>query len=57
MSNFNLDARDMSEVNEQGDRIVANVLYHLSVGGEQPGTGAPLAEAEFRINGNQRLPE
>jgi beta-glucosidase len=54
---FTLDARDLSEVNEKGDRIVADGLYHLSVGGGQPGTSAPLAEAEFRINGNQRLPE
>ena len=54
---FTLDARDLSEVNEKGDRIVADGLYHISVGGGQPGTGAPIAEGDFRINGNQRLPE
>ena len=54
---FTLDARDLSEVNEKGDRIVAEGAYHISVGGSQPGTGAPLAEAELRIKGIQKLPE
>jgi beta-glucosidase len=54
---FTLDARDLSEVNEKGDRIVADGTYRISVGGSQPGNGAPLAEAEFRIAGIQRLPE
>ena len=54
---FTLDARDLSEVNEKGDRIVAEGAYHISVGGSQPGTGAPLAEAELSIRGIQKLPE
>ena len=54
---FTLDARDLSEVDEKGDRIVAAGAYRISVGGGQPGNGAPLAEAEFRIAGTQRLPE
>jgi beta-glucosidase len=54
---FTLDARDLSEVNEKGDRIVAEGAYHISVGGSQPGTAAPWAEAEFRITGAQKLPE
>jgi len=54
---FTLDARDLSEVNEKGDRIVAEGEYHIGVGGSQPGTGAPLAEAELRIEGIQKLPE
>jgi len=54
---FTLDAGDLSEVNEKGDRIVAEGAYHISVGGSQPGTGAPLAEAELRIRGIQKLPE
>jgi beta-glucosidase len=54
---FTLDARDLSEVNEKGDRIVAEGAYRISVGGGQPGTAAPQAEAEFRIKGRQRLPE
>jgi len=54
---FTLDARDLSEVNEKGDRIVAEGAYHISMGGSQPATGAPLAEAELRIKGIQKLPE
>jgi beta-glucosidase len=54
---FTLDARDLSEVNEKGDRIVANGDYRISVGGGQPGSAAPQAETAFRINGDQRLPE
>jgi beta-glucosidase len=54
---FTLDARDLSEVNEKGDRIVAQGAYRISVGGGQPGTVAPHAEAEFSIEGNQSLPE
>jgi len=54
---FTLDARDLSEVNEKGDRIVAEGAYRISVGGSQPGKVAPLAEAEFRVAGIQRLPE
>ena len=54
---FTLDARDLSEVDEKGDRIVAAGTYRISVGGSQPGTVAPLAEAEFRIAGMQELPE
>jgi beta-glucosidase len=54
---FTLDARDLSEVDEKGARIVAEGAYRISVGGGQPGTVAPQAKAEFRIKGNQRLPE
>jgi beta-glucosidase len=54
---FTLDARDLSEVNEKGDRIVANGAYRISMGGGQPGSVAPQAEAAFRINGDQKLPE
>jgi beta-glucosidase len=54
---FTLNARDLSEVEESGDRIVAKGAYHVSVGGGQPGTAAPLAEAEFKVKGEQKLPE
>ncbi len=54
---FALDARDLSEVNGNGDRVVAAGSYRISVGGGQPGTGAPQAEAELAIHGEQRLPE
>jgi beta-glucosidase len=54
---FELDARDLSMVNEAGDRLVAPGAYRISVGGGQPGTGAPLAEAGFTISGEKRLEE
>jgi beta-glucosidase len=54
---FTLDARDLSAVNGNGDRVVAAGSYRISVGGGQPGTRAPQAEAELAIRGEQRLPE
>jgi beta-glucosidase len=54
---FTLDARDLSEVNSQGDRIVASGSYRIYVGGGQPGTAAAGVDAEFSINNEQRLPE
>jgi len=55
---FTLNARDLSEVDEKGDRIVARGDYRVSVGGGQPLTSvAPQAEAAFRIDGDQRLPD
>jgi beta-glucosidase len=52
-----LDARDLSEVDEKGDRIVASGAYRITVGGGQPGTGAAQAEAKFKIKGKRVLPE
>ncbi len=40
---FTLDARDLSAVNSNGDRVVAAGSYRISVGGGQPGTGASQA--------------
>ncbi len=54
---FTLDARDLSMVNEKGDRLVATGTYRISVGGGQPGTASAHAEQEFRIEGQQELPE
>jgi beta-glucosidase len=54
---FALDPRDLSEVNEKGNRIVASGSYRISVGGGQPGTPAPQTDAEFQIKGNRKLPE
>jgi beta-glucosidase len=54
---FTLQARDLSQVNEAGDRIVAAGPYRISVGGGQPGTGAAAAETSFSIRGEQKLPE
>jgi len=54
---FVLDPRDLSMVNEAGDRVVAAGLYQLTVGGGQPGTGAPVAQTQFSIQGESKLPE
>jgi len=54
---FTLQPRDLSMVNEAGDRLVAAGAYSLSIGGGQPGTGAAVAEAQFTITGEQKLPE
>ncbi len=54
---LNLAKRDLSMVDEKGNRIVAPGSYTLSVGGGQPGTSAPTAEAAFTINGKMDLPE
>ena len=54
---FTLDARDLSEVNEKGDRIVAEGSFGISVGGGQPGTIAPGVAARFSIRGEQKLPD
>jgi len=54
---FSMDARDLSGVNSNGDRVVAGGSYRITVGGGQPGTGASQVEADFAITGEQRLPE
>jgi beta-glucosidase len=52
-----LDPRDLSHVNEAGDRIITPGPYTVSLGGGQPGTGASVAEAAFTIIGEARFPE
>ncbi len=52
-----LSARDLSHVNEAGDRLVSTGDYLITVGGGQPGTGAPHAESHLMIQGEQKLPE
>jgi beta-glucosidase len=54
---FTLDPRDLSVVNEAGDRMITAGTYRISVGGGQPGTDAPQAEAAFEVSGEQKLPE
>ena len=54
---FTLDSRALSEVNAEGDRVIAPGTYGISVGGGQPGTEAPIVEAQFGIVGEERLPE
>jgi beta-glucosidase len=52
-----LSPRDLSYVNEAGDRLVSTGDYLITVGGGQPGTGAPHAESHLMIQGEQKLPE
>jgi len=52
-----LNPRDLSFVNEAGDRGVYAGAYSISVGGGQPGTGAASAETKLTIHGEQKLPE
>jgi beta-glucosidase len=54
---FTLEARDLSEVNEKGDRVIAEGAFGISVGGGQPGTSAPGEAAGFSVRGEQKLPE
>jgi len=53
---FTLQPRELSMVNENGDRAVNAGTYQLFVGGGQPGTGAG-AEAQLVIHGEEKLPE
>jgi beta-glucosidase len=52
-----LQPRDLSYVNEAGDRMVAAGDYMISAGGGQPGTAAAQATAQLSIRGEQKLPE
>jgi beta-glucosidase len=52
-----LQSRDLSYVNEAGDRMVSAGDYTITAGGGQPGTAAPQAEARLSIRGEQKLPE
>jgi beta-glucosidase len=52
-----LNPRDLSYVNEAGDRFVSTGDYLITVGGGQPGTAAPHAESHLMIQGEQKLPE
>jgi beta-glucosidase len=54
---FALVDRDLSYVNDAGDRMVGAGDYLISVGGGQPGTAAARAEARLTIRGEQKLPE
>jgi beta-glucosidase len=52
-----LSPRDVSYVNEAGDRIVASGDYLITVGGGQPGTSAAHADGHLMIEGEKKLPE
>jgi beta-glucosidase len=52
---FALDERNLSHVNEAGTRLVAAGRYGLTIGGGQPGAGAPMVSAEFDVQGERQL--
>ena len=52
-----LQPRDLSYVNEAGDRMVAAGDYTITAGGGQPGTAAAYTDARLSIRGGQKLPE
>jgi len=52
-----LRPRDLSYVNEAGDRMIAAGDYVITAGGGQPGTPAAHADAKLTIRGEQKLPE
>ena len=54
---FTLSPRDLSLVDESGDRVVAPGKYLISVGSGQPATGVPNRKANFMIRGYLKLPE
>jgi beta-glucosidase len=54
---LDLTPRDLSYVNEAGDRVITAGEYRVTAGGGQPGTDIPVAEATLTIRGQQTLPE
>ncbi len=54
---FELRRRDLSMVTEQGQIIVAEGSYTVSIGGGQPGTGAASIAGTFQVRGRSLLPE
>jgi beta-glucosidase len=54
---LDIPARDLSYVNEAGDRVITAGEYRVSVGGGQPGSGAAVVEATVTINGQQTFPD
>jgi beta-glucosidase-like glycosyl hydrolase len=54
---FDLKPRDLAMVTEAGEPIIAQGQYKISIGGGQPGTGAPTADGTFQVKGTVDLPE
>ena len=54
---FHLSPRDLSMVTEDGDIIVTQGKYTLSIGGGQPNTGVPSTSGSFEVSGQIILPE
>ncbi len=54
---FQLEPRDLGMVTEDGNPIIAQGDYTISIGEGQPDTGAPDATGHFHIDGQYALPE
>jgi len=54
---LSFDARALSSVSPAGERAVVPGRYRLTVGGGQPGTGAPTTAVDFTVRGRQLLPK
>ena len=54
---FDLSPRDLGMVTEDGNPIVAQGDYTVSIGGGQPDTGGPGVTGHFHIDGQYALPE
>ena len=54
---FDLKDRDLVMVTEDGNPIIAQGDYTISIGGGQPDTGAPGVTGKFHIEGQYALPE
>jgi beta-glucosidase len=54
---FQLRARDLGMVTEEGNPIVGQGDYTISIGGGQPDTGASGVTGHFRIYGQYALAE
>ncbi|MDR3740387.1 MAG: glycoside hydrolase family 3 C-terminal domain-containing protein [Terracidiphilus sp.] len=54
---FDLKPRDLEMVTEDGNPIIAQGDYTISIGGGQPGTAAPVATGHFHVDGQYALPE
>ncbi len=54
---FDLKPRDLEMVTEEGNPIIAQGDYTISIGGGQPDTTAPVATGHFHIDGQYALPE
>jgi beta-glucosidase len=54
---FELKKRDLGMVTDEGNPIVAQGDYTISIGGGQPDTGAPVVTGKFHIEGEIGLPE
>jgi beta-glucosidase len=54
---FDLKPRDLGIVTEDGNPIIAQGDYTISIGGGQPETAASVATGHFHIEGQYALPE